>query len=89
MKTRKPKSPTKKERASVKDTLEQVMWAAYTSGADGSLLSRLVSKCCSGMNEGDRFYDASHDSWWEWRGGELRGSGPPRGYGKTPTRGRR
>lgn len=82
MTTRKTKKPSKKELAVAARALEQATLAIYSSGADGSLLSRLVSRLCAGMDDGDRFYNASDDTWWEWRGGELRGSGPPKGYGK-------
>jgi len=44
------------------------------------LLSELVSRCCSGMDEGDRFYHSSDDTWWTWIDGRLRSSGPPPGY---------
>lgn len=76
------KKATKAELAEGRLALERATLAIYSSGADGSLLSRLVSRLCSGMDDGDRFYNASDDSWWEWRGGKLRGSGPPVGYGK-------
>ena len=82
MTTRKTKSVSKKELAEARRSLERTTLAIYHSGAEGSLLSRLVSRVCAGMDDGDRFYNASDDSWWEWRGGELRGSGPPVGYGK-------
>lgn len=79
------KRPSKREIADARETLERATLAIYSSGADGSLLSRLVSRLCSGMDEGDRFYNASDDTWWEWRGGSLRSSDPPLGYVKVGT----
>ncbi len=84
-KTRKPSRPSKKEFAAARHALEQATLAIYSSGADGALLSRLVSRICSGMDEGDRFYNASDDTWWEWHSGHLYSSAPPDGYSKTGT----
>ena len=53
---------------------------------DDRLLSELVSRCCSGMEDGDRFYHAKDGTWWEWLDGRLRGSGPPPGYRRSAKR---
>lgn len=52
-----------------------------------TLSSLLVSRCCEGMEKGDRFYSSSDDTWWEWKHGHLHRSGPPKGYKQKPKRG--
>lgn len=41
------------------------------------VFSTLVSRLCFGMDEGDRFYHAKDNTWWEWRNGTLVRSGSP------------